>query len=160
MYEMFMKNHPYKANNINDLISKIKNNKPLIMDNNMDSKCKELIYNLLVIDLNKRLDWYDIFTNEWIYNDNIEMNNNLEKELAENNSDDMEYSFKDCFNSINYDINKEEKNKCIKYDQDYFKTNTSNTIDITHNVINDYIIVDKPEESNINKLIKNIFSTI
>ena len=30
MYEMFMKDHPYKFNNINDLIYKLNNNKPII----------------------------------------------------------------------------------------------------------------------------------
>ena len=159
MYEMFMKDHPYKANNINDLISKLNNNKPIMVNTNIDEKCKDLIYNLLIIDYKKRLDWDDIFTNEWIY-DNVDKINKI-VDIKSDNKDitiDKEYSFDDCFNSIDY-VN--EKETVIEYDNDYFKKEKVENNKI--NVIDDYIIVDKPDKSKMNKFIKNvknIFSTI
>ena len=41
----------------------------------MDERCRELIYSLLTIDYTKRIEWDEIFTNEWIYDNNI--NNNI-----------------------------------------------------------------------------------
>ena len=117
MYEMFMKDHPYKANNINDLINKLNNNKPIMLNTNINDKCKELIYNLLIIDHNKRLDWDDIFRNEWIYGNMEEIINNIDE--SENNKKmDEDYSFDDCFDdcfneSFNDDI-------VIEYEPNYF----------------------------------------
>ena len=38
-----MKNHPFKSNNINDLIYKINNNKPILHGSKCSNDCKELI---------------------------------------------------------------------------------------------------------------------
>lgn len=152
MYEMIMKDHPYKANNINDLICKLNNNKPIMLNINIDNKCKELIYNLLIIDYNERLDWDDIFTNEWIYNND----DNINEEIDLNDKDDLkidrEYSFDDCFDSIDYLDNNET---IIEYEHNYFKNNTL-PVKSNINVVDDYIIIDKPCKGKINKFIKNI----
>jgi len=178
MYEMFMKDHPYKANNISDLINKLNSNKPILMNNNINDKCKELIYNLLVIDYKERMDWNEIFTNEWIYSDN-EKKENIICESDENNKIiDREYSFDDCFDSIDYDMNNnkfDKKNieydmnnnifdkKNIEYDKNYFEKKNIKNINLLNNVIDDYIVVNKPEDGKIKKLfksIKGIFNTI
>ncbi len=164
MYEMFMKDHPYKANNISDLISKLNNNKPILLNNNMDERCRELIYSLLTIDYTKRIEWDEIFTNEWIYDNNI--NNNIIQKNIEtdiNNNTD-EYSFDDCFNSIDYNINDNiDKTNKIEYDKNYFVKKNHSEINLNSNVISDYIIIDKPNDNKMKKIyksIKNIFNTI
>ena len=43
MYEIVMKNHPFKSNNISDLINKINNNKPILTNSCFSNECKELI---------------------------------------------------------------------------------------------------------------------
>ena len=50
MYEIVMKNHPFKSNNISDLINKINNNKPILTNSNFSNGCKELISDLLIVD--------------------------------------------------------------------------------------------------------------
>ena len=158
MYEMFMKDHPYKANNISDLINKLNNNKPIMLNIDINEKCKELIYNLLIIDYNKRLDWDDIFVNEWIYDNEVSNRCNV-NEISENNNKldtHDEVSFDDCFND-----NMDEENIVIEYDKDYFNKDikTNKKMD----VVNDYIIVEKPNKGKLNRLIKsikNIFRTI
>ena len=164
MYEMFMKDHPYKANNISDLISKLNNNKPILLNNNMDERCRELIYSLLTIDYTKRIEWDEIFTNEWIYDNNI--NNNIIQKNIEtdiNNNTD-EYSFDDCFNSVDYNINDNiDKTNKIEYDKNYFVKKNHSEINLNSNVISDYIIIDKPNDNKMKKIyksIKNIFNTI
>tara|TARA_Y100000741_G_scaffold341104_1_gene303137 strand:+ start:53 stop:1144 length:1092 start_codon:yes stop_codon:yes gene_type:complete len=172
MYEMFMKDHPYKANNIPDLMNKLNSNKPILVNNNINEKCKELIYNLLIIDYNDRIEWDEIFTNEWIYSENESNNNNNSDSISNMDSDnsiiDKEYSFDDCFDSINYEISndviKNDMDKAnIEYDNNYFEKKNIKNINIMNNVIDDYIVVDKPKDGNIKKIfksIKGIFNTI
>ena len=63
MYEMLMKNHPFKADNISDLINKINNNKPILLNTKYSDKCKNFVYSLLEVDYSNRLDWDDVFRN-------------------------------------------------------------------------------------------------
>ena len=56
MYEIVMKNHPFKSNNISDLIHKINNKKPILTSSKFSYECKDLINKLLINDYNKRLD--------------------------------------------------------------------------------------------------------
>ncbi len=170
MYEMFMKDHPYKATNISDLINKLNSNKPILINNKIDERCKDLIYSLLVIDYKDRIEWDEIFTNEWIYSDN-ETSSDVEKiDDIDNRVIDRDYSFDDCFDSIDYDINYktnkteiEENKQVIEYDKNYFeKKNITNArnINIMNNVIDDYIVVNRPEEGNIKKIFKKIKGVI
>lgn len=138
LYQMVMKNHPYKAKNIIELTNLINNNKPLIFNTNINPKCKKLIEDLLILDYRDRLDWEDLYKNEWIFN--IKINNNEEKisnKLKENikkiikREDSFDYIFD---NSIVLDSNTlYNKNTNIdvnnKYDyvnniSDYLNNNT------------------------------------
>lgn len=167
MYEMFMKDHPFKANNMADLINKLNSNKPILLNNDINEKCKELIYNLLIIDYKDRIEWDEIFTNEWIYSEKEEENNisiNKICSLDDNISIDKEYSFEDCFESINYELNSEKCEKIvnsnIEYDKNYFEKKKIKNVNIINNVIDDYIVVNKPKEGNIKKLFKSIKSVL
>tara|TARA_B100001564_G_scaffold341926_1_gene337114 strand:+ start:3770 stop:4906 length:1137 start_codon:yes stop_codon:yes gene_type:complete len=174
MYEIVMKNHPFKSNNISDLINKINNNKPILTNSTFSIECKELINNLLEVDYTKRLDWEDVFTNNWIYN-KIEPTyekNELEtinEKCSINDLDNLneEMCFDDIYNySIDIDIENDvtieniinhenienienEVNKTIN-------TPISEPININKNVENDYIFVNKPSnKSVINTLMEN-----
>jgi serine/threonine-protein kinase ULK2 len=185
MYEIVMKNHPFKSSNISDLISKINNNKPILSNSTFSIECKDLIISLLEVDYTKRLDWNDVFTNKWIYNkiehtyDNI-LENNLNT-IPELDSSNEEMYFDDIYNysmdfeiendiendiengNIENDIEKMEKEienmeTKIGHENEIIKTmNTpmSKPINIKKNVENDYIFVNKPAKSVINTLMDN-----
>lgn len=173
MYEIVMKNHPFKSNNISDLINKINNNKPILTNSSFSIECKELINNLLIVDYTKRLDWDDVFTNNWIYNKTeptYEKNEleSIDETCPINDSDNLneEMYFDDIYNySIDIDIENDftieniqsEVNKTIN-------TPMSEPININKNVENDYIFVNKPSNKgvintlmeNSNEIIKNL----
>jgi serine/threonine protein kinase len=93
LYQMIMKDYPYKAKNVKELINLINNNKPIILNKNINSKCKTLIEDLLKLDYKERLDWNDLYKNEWIY-DIKESELDLEKECLNNElGDESEYFF-------------------------------------------------------------------
>ena len=173
MYEIVMKNHPFKSNNISDLINKINNNKPILTNSSFSIECKELINNLLIVDYTKRLDWNDVFTNNWIYNktEPTYEKNELESidetcPINDSNNLNEEMYFDDIYNySIDIDIENDftieniqsEVNKTIN-------TPMSEPININKNVENDYIFVNKPSNKgvintlmeNSNEIIKNL----
>jgi len=177
MYEIVMKNHPFKSNNISDLINKINNNKPILTNSNFSNGCKELIRDLLIVDYTQRLDWDDIFTNKWICtplneNNNIKNNINVENSIK-NNVDDGEMYFDDIYNSIIEDI-EDLKVSHIKEDfiDNDIDTNIDNDIDndieitintpmtapinIINNIENEYIFVNKPNNKSVlNTLMDN-----
>lgn len=180
MYEIVMKNHPFKSNNISDLINKINNNKPILTNSNFSTECKELISDLLIVDYTKRLEWEDIFTNKWIFTPLKEDNNmnfkNMTRIENNNTDDDGEMYFDDIYNSIIEDIenleikNNDKKNIYNKeeedneedieiYNNDIEKTiNTPMTkpIDIINNIENEYIFVNKPNNKSVlNTLMDN-----
>lgn len=142
MYEIVMKDHPFKANNISDLIHKINNNKPILNGSKFSYECKELINKLLIVDYNKRLDWHELFTNKWIY-DNSSIEELDEKKINDSIID----------NSINneldilFDNDYEEED----YEENYEKNNKNN--DENKNIGHDYIFVNKPVN-------KTVFNTI
>ena len=175
MYEIVMKNHPFKSNNISDLINKINNNKPILNNSSFSNECKELISNLLIVDYNKRLDWYDIFTNRWLFSSLNEENNFNYKNniIIENNNNDGEMYFDDIYNSVIDDIENLEINNIyenndnisknisknisenIKNDEKYnniektINTPMTAPIDIKKNIENDYIFVNKPNNKSV-----------
>ena len=171
MYEIVMKNHPFKSNNISDLINKINNNKPILTNSSFSIECKELINNLLEVDYTKRLDWDDVFTNNWIYNkteSTYEKNelNSINELYSINDSNNLneEMCFDDIYNySIDIDIENDVTIENIinheKIENEVNKTiNTpmSEPININKNVENDYIFVNKPSnKSVINTLMEN-----
>ena len=171
MYEIVMKNHPFKSNNISDLINKINNNKPILTNSNFSNDCKELIRDLLIVDYTQRLDWDDIFTNKWIFtplNENNKNNINVENSIK-NNVDDGEMYFDDIYNSIIEDI-EDLKVSHIKEDfiDNDIDTDIDNDIEITintpmtapiniiNNIENEYIFVNKPNNKSVlNTLMDN-----
>ena len=174
MYEIVMKNHPFKSNNISDLMHKINNNKPILTNSSFSNECKELIRDLLIVDYTKRLDWNDIFTNKWIFTSLEEDNKNINLKntsIIENNNDcDGEMYFDDIYNSIiediedlkinndNIDDNYSDNDVKI-YSNNIEKTiNTPMTqpIDIKNNIENEYIFVNKPNNKSVlNTLMDN-----
>ena len=134
MYEIVMKNHPFKSNNISDLIHKINNNKPILNNSNFSKECIELISDLLVVDYKNRLDWNELFNNKWIYNDSVI---NIDNNTIYNNINTLD----------------------IFFDNDDIEEN--NTID---NIYNEYVFINKPMDKNIldtfldssNEIIKKI----
>ena len=160
MYEIVMKNHPFKSNNITDLMYKINNNKPILTNSNFSDECKELISDLLIVDYTKRMDWNDIFTNNWVYNP-INTVTNIKSTktniILENNIDGEMY-FDDIYNSIIVDIDNIDDIDDI-FDIDIkktIKTTMSKPINIKKNIENEYIFVNKPlNRSVINTLMDN-----
>jgi serine/threonine protein kinase len=166
MYEIVMKNHPFKSNNISDLIHKINNNKPILNSSKFSYECKELINNLLIVDYNKRLDWHELFTNKWIY-DNLSIEESDNKDIIDNSINNELYLLFDNSNSMecndmeNYEYEKkyeyEEENeyeKKYEYDIEYEQQNKNEDKkkDIKNNNIGyDYIFVNKP----VNKTVFN-----
>ena len=174
MYEIVMKNHPFKSNNISDLMHKINNNKPILTNSSFSNECKELIRDLLIVDYTKRLDWNDIFTNKWIFTSLEEDNKNINLKntsIIENNNDcDGEMYFDDIYNSIiediedlkinNHNIDDNYSDNDVKiYSNNIEKTiNTPMTkpIDIKNNIENEYIFVNKPNNKSVlNTLMDN-----
>ena len=139
MYEIVMKNHPFKSNNISDLINKINNNKPILTNSTFSIECKELINNLLEVDYTKRLDWEDVFTNNWIYNKiepTYEKNelNSIDELYSINDSDNLneEMYFDDIYNySIDIDIENDVTIENIKFRGLNFNNNIDNFFEIT-----------------------------
>ena len=153
MYEIVMKNHPFKSNNITDLIYRIQNDKPILTNSNFSQGCKELINNLLIVDYTKRLEWSEIFSNKWLY----ETDNNSKPEKIDIympntsfNSDGDMY-LEDIYNSIelnsefgnitntnkisneninNENVNNENVNNENMYNTDTNDSDDENIIDI------------------------------
>ena len=180
MYEIVMKNHPFKSNNIADLMNKINNNKPILTNSNFSSECKELITSLLIVDYNKRLDWNDVFTNNWIFCSNNKNNENNENNENNDNIDNNniinkiegEMYFEDIYNSVIEDIEKLEVENIenieniedieklevenIKNIENTINTPMTKPIDIKKNIENDYIFVNKPNNKSVlNTLMDN-----
>jgi len=155
MYEIVMKNHPFKSDNINDLINKINNDKPIINNSTFSTECKELIHNLLIVDYNKRLDWDDIFNHKWLNNKlNTKISSTLNNDLILDNSN-ISHSSDMCFEDL-YDIEETEyidsdeirhiKDEELKYNENNKSTNYEC----------DYIFVNKPvNKSLLNKIMDN-----
>ena len=163
MYEIVMKNHPFKSNNISDLMNKINNNKPILNNTNFSNECTELISNLLIVDYTKRLEWDELFTNKWIYNDiedikNEEKIEDIEKLNKINFYNNEEMYLEDIYNSYNEEMLDENENEHIYNNNSILETihtPLTEPIDIKKNIENDYIFVNKPEKSVINTLMDN-----
>jgi len=141
MYEMVMKNHPFKTNNMKDLIEKINNKKPIIVNVNVSENCKNLIYNLLEIDYKKRLDWEDIFTNEWIYNDlEIMIENKITEDTYIKKEDSFDYMFDSVNNEISHKTNDEINNEINNTTNHEINNTTNQEI---NNAINDELTFKK-----------------
>ena len=185
MYEIVMKNHPFKSSNITDLIHRIQNDKPILTNSDFSQGCKELISNLLIVDYTKRLEWSEIFSNKWLYESDIHVEPEQSDIYMPNSSfhSDGDMYLEDIYNSIelnsefgnitntdttqyikNEDSEDDEDIKDIEDIEDNIKTpitdciNTpiSEPINIKPNIVNDYIFVNKPvDKSVINTIMDN-----
>lgn len=168
MYEMVMRDHPFKTNNMKDLIEKINNKKPIIVNVNVSENCKNLIYKLLEIDYKKRLDWEDIFTNEWIHN---ELETIIENKIIEDTyikkEDSFDYMFDSVNNEINCEMNKEINNaindELTFKKENYVQTKIDDKLNITKaipinikkNTVNEYVIVNKPHNNSLSSIMND-----
>ena len=148
MYEIVMKDHPFKSNNISDLIHKINNNKPILTSSKFSYECKELINNLLVVDYNNRLEWEELFNNKWIYNNTNTLNTNTFNTITPNtfntntfntNTFDLYFNDEDITENIDEDDSIDEENNI----DDNLSKNKIN------NVGSDYVFVNKPVNKNV-----------
>ena len=163
MYEIVMKNHPFKSNNITDLMNKINNNKPILTNSDFSNGCKELISDLLIVDYTKRLDWNELFTNKWLFSTLNDDKINSKKNIIIENNDDGEMYFDDIYDSIIEDIENLEINNEINNDKIYnnniektINTPMTEPINIKKNIENDYIFVNKPNNKSVlNTLMDN-----
>jgi len=185
MYEIVMKNHPFKSSNITDLIHRIQNDKPILTNSDFSQGCKELISNLLIVDYTKRLEWSEIFSNKWLYESDIHVEPEQSDIYMPNTSfhSEGDMYLEDIYNSIelnsefgnitnadktqyieNEDSEDDEDIKDIEDIEDNIKTpitdciNTpiSEPINIKPNIVNDYIFVNKPvDKSVINTIMDN-----
>ena len=134
MYQIVMKNHPFKSNNISDLIHKINNNKPILTGSPFSYECKELINKLLIVDYEERLDWHELFTN-WIYDTVSKSSTDTEEYLINN---DLDLLFDNIDNSDNNDNN--DNNDNIEKIEKIRENN---------NIGYDYIFVNKPQNKTV-----------
>ena len=156
LYEMCMKFHPYKSDNITELIGKIKDeNIEIYYNEDMPLKCKKLLKKLLKINTKKRITWEELFEDKWINNiendssgdeisddeisdDEISDNEICDKKNIINKNNNENYNFDDSFDIFSFDFDDNIKNQnddfvVINYD-DIEKNN--NIKDIMNNSMN------------------------
>ena len=118
LYEMVMKAHPFKALNITELTNVINKKKPIFLNVDIDPECKKLIEKLLIVNSNSRLEWDELYENNWIYNNNVtsEISEISEKEKLKKQINILvkkEDSFDYCFENSVTDINLFENNSAF-----------------------------------------------
>ncbi len=130
LYEMVMKEHPFKALTMKELTNVINKNKPLFLNVNINPECKKLIEKLLIIDYNDRLDWEELYKNNWIYNNKIEnkLNNSNKLKTEINILIKKEDSFDYCFENSIYDSDLNKLEKEIRNNINKEKINLKNLI--------------------------------
>ena len=117
---MVMKDHPFKALNINELTNVINKNKPIFLNTDINPECKNLIENLLIVDSNNRLEWEELYKNNWIYDINskineLTMSDKLKKDIKMfiKKEDSFDYCFE---NSVSDIVSFDETNDPNKFD--------------------------------------------
>jgi serine/threonine protein kinase len=155
MYEIVMKDHPFKSNNISDLIHKINNSKPILTSSKFSYECKDLINKLLIVDYNKRLDWHELFNNKWIYSEISTTKSDNEETNFNMINNDLDLLFDDSNIILDIENNNELENlesiENIKNSE-----NTEINQDKIKNVGHDYIFVNKPiNKTMLNTLLDN-----
>ena len=152
LYEMCMKSHPYKSDNIKELISKIKDqNIKIYFNDDIPLRCKKLLKKLLKINAKKRITWQELFHDKWI--------NNIPDINSENseNSDDSEDS-EDNQDNQNEDIKKEKINEIVNNNfDDSFQIFSLDLDDNLNTTNDDYVVInyDEVEKNNNLKEIMN-----
>ena len=146
LYEMVMKEHPFKALNITDLTNIINKKKPILLNVDIHPECKNLIEKLLIVDSHNRLDWDELYKNNWIYNhDNNMISEMNEKEKLHKEIKTLvkkEDSFDYCFENSVTDINLFENNTAFDDELNHeLKKNENNktNINLKDIIIHNYI---------------------
>ncbi len=148
LYEMVMKEHPFKALNITELTNVINKKKPIFLNVDIDSECKKLIERLLIVDSTNRLEWDELYENNWIYNNNNVLSEMSEKEKLKKEINILvqkEDSFDYCFENSVTDINLFENNTAfddeLNHESKKNENNKSNVenINLKHLIIQNYI---------------------
>ena len=148
LYEMVMKEHPFKALNITELTNVINKKKPIFLNVDIDSECKKLIERLLIVDSTNRLEWDELYENNWIYNNNNVLSEMSEKEKLKKEINILvqkEDSFDYCFENSVTDINLFENNTAfddeLNHESKKNENNKSNleNINLKHLIIQNYI---------------------
>ena len=145
LYEMVMKEHPFKALNITELTNVINKKKPIFLNVDIDPECKKLIERLLIVDSNNRLEWDELYENNWIYNNNnnvlTEMNDKekLKKEISI--LVQKEDSFDYCFENSVTDINLFENNTAFDDELNHESKKNENNKSNIENINLKYIII-------------------
>tara|TARA_B100001094_G_C18189482_1_gene806137 strand:+ start:3257 stop:4375 length:1119 start_codon:yes stop_codon:yes gene_type:complete len=168
LYEMCMKIHPFKSDNIKELIEKINNKKIKIYYNkDIPINCKKLIKKLLQIKTKKRITWNELFNDKWInnldqYNNSSESESEIESETESEIESETETETQ-SENKIenkqqNQILNKDENIKFYNNDfDDSFEIFSLDLYDNNNKKQNDYIVIDYDEVENKNN-IKDLMS--
>ena len=154
LYEMCMKFHPFKSDNIKELLEKIKNKKiEIYFNEDMPLKCKKLLKKLLKINTQKRITWKELFENEWI--NNIKNNNDEDESKDEDENDDDDDEEKIIINSTN-------KIEINNFDDSYEIFSLDLDEDLKKKD-NDYIVVNYDEvekNNNLKEIMNNSMSIL
>lgn len=144
LYEMVMKEHPFKALNITELTNIINKKKPILLNVDIHPECKNLIERLLIVDSHNRLDWDELYRNNWIYNNNkiseVSDKEKIQKEIK--TLIKKEDSFDYCFENSVTDISLFENNTAFNDELNHeFKKNENNksNINLKDIIIHNYI---------------------
>ena len=146
LYEMVMREHPFKALNITELTNIVNKKKPIFLNTDINPECKKLIEKLLIVDSNNRLDWEELYENNWIYNNNnvISEMNEKEKLKEEINilikkEDSFDYCFENSITDINLFKNNIASNNELNSELNPSSEKNINNINLKNIIIQNYI---------------------
>ena len=113
--------------------------KPLFLNIDINPECKNLIEKLLIVDSNNRLDWEELYENNWIYN-----NNNIQTNIGLSDSDKLkkeinilvkkEDSFDYCFENSVSDLASFENNTVFDDELNHETINNKQNVSIDVNL--------------------------
>jgi serine/threonine protein kinase len=157
LYEALIGRHPFKVNNIIDLIKNIDKVDYIEVSHDIINKLRlstsvvNLINSLLIKNDVDRLDWDDFFEHEWfVSNLNININNSILNTQFQFDEDNYENENEN--DNENENENRNNKNEGAEVDRNNLK---SSILDISHYLNQNYIkkeqtysIVSKSEKEN------------
>tara|TARA_Y100000590_G_scaffold348188_1_gene399089 strand:- start:1953 stop:3278 length:1326 start_codon:yes stop_codon:yes gene_type:complete len=84
-YELLFSKTPFRANNMLDLMNKVKRNEviiPIEYNTILSNECKDLLFRLLKKNPKNRINWEDFFNHEWFNYDELLENENKLLEIS------------------------------------------------------------------------------
>jgi serine/threonine protein kinase len=136
IYEMLYGYVPFTGSNVIDLMKNIeKNNLEFDSNFNISNNCKLLISSLLKIDPKERIEWNNFFSNDWLNQNLIEIDENKLLEIAINgnipnlnNFNNNENKFIDSYiSSYKYKSICEDIDQSIEFNFELNKDSTSSS---------------------------------